>query len=225
MNSLFELVNILAMLIAARRLQWTLQTNYTGLPADGNAGVPLNDAPRAVVHVVLRENIARPASLVTVTVADAASSYTITVNGNTTSAVTGEATIAGVADALVTELEAVTLITDVADIIRGAADGEITIRSKSETPLTVSVSATGGSGAMTVTNDATAASVRIYGLPKGAPGWVLLRNGDLGAITTSGIVERFNTSGLERLYVELYSVTGDNAYVRVGPAIEETTAG
>lgn len=233
MAGLFEIVNILSVLLVGRKPAWTLQSLLTSAPATLGAGVPLNDSPRAAVHIALREELHRKTARVKITAGDAATTYTLTVGGHSVSA-TGLAAIEDIAQELLDEaladpdIPGLVAVTTEASVAGGDVD-TLVLKGLTPADYTVTAGAAGGTGALVLTQDATTCSAKVYGLPGGAlPSstqpqlpWCLVRNGDLGTLTAEGLTEGgLNVAGYRQLAVV---ITGADGQVRtwIGPAQQE----
>lgn len=232
MAGLFEIVNILSVLLVGRRPRWTLQSLLTSAPAALDAGVALNDSPRAAVHIALREELHRKTARVRIVTGDAATTYNITVGGTTVSA-SGESDRENILQELAGLLDASAPITALVTYTAESSDGSVvdTLVFKGLAPgdVTFAASAVGGTGALELTQDATTCSAKVYGLPGGTlPSstqpqlpWCLVRNGDLGTLTAEGLTEGgLNVAGYKRIAVV---ITGADGQVRtwIGPAQQE----
>jgi hypothetical protein len=227
MASLYQIVNQLAMLMVGRNPSWSAQATdaQTGAPADDAAGLTILNSPRVMLHAALRETPHLFTARILIDTADASTSYSLVVNGNAITPVTGEATAAGIIADYITAVGAAApvdaLVTVVGEeSVSGGGIDTLLIEGKAEADLTITAAATSGTGALTLTTDATVASLRLWGLPKGAPNWVLVRDGDFGPLDYRGFVERFDTAGFERLYVEVYDEDG-TVTISLGPATSE----
>lgn len=232
MAGLFEIVNILSVLLVGRRPRWTLQSLLTSAPAALDAGVALNDSPRAAVHIALREELHRKTARVRIVTGDAATTYNITVGGTTVSA-TGESDRENIVQELAGLLDASAPINALVTYSAESSDGVVvdTLVFKGKTPadVTFAANASGGAGALALTQDATTCSAKVYGLPGGVTPsstqpqlpWCLVRNGDLGTLTEQGLTEGgLNVAGYKQLAVV---ITGADGQVRtwIGPAQQE----
>lgn len=221
---LFETVNRLATLVVGRRPEWTTQPTLTAPPDAPTAGVPLLDRARCLVSVALREAPARRTARVRITAADAATTYTITVDGHAVP-ITGESDVEDVASALKTALEAdvdvAALVTVSIESTGGVAD-TLVLRGISADDYTITAAAASGTGTLTLVADATTVTVRVWGLARGAgaPAWTMLRGGDWGELDARGVIERLDCAGLERVAVQLVDADGA-VTVAIGPCAEE----
>lgn len=232
MAGLFEIVNLLSVLLVGRKPEWQLQAPLTALPASLAAGVALGNSPRAGIHIALREELHRKTARVKISVGDAATTYGIVIGGNAISTV-GEAAREDIVQELIILLEASAPINALVTYGTESSDGvladTIVIRGKSSADYTITASATGGVGALVLTKDATTCTAKVYGLPGGkTPGaplpqlpWCLVRNGDLGALGIEGLTEGgLNAAGYAQLAVVIGSADGQ-VRAWIGPAIQE----
>jgi hypothetical protein len=233
MAGLFEIVNLLSVLLVGRKPEWKLQPALTALPTTVAAGVALGDSPRAALHIALREELHRKTARVRISAGDAATTYAITIGGTTISDV-GQTAPEDIVQELLGALDAsapinalVTYSTE-ASVPGGDVD-TIVFKGKTPADYTITASATGGAGALVLTKDATTCAAKAYGLPGGktpAAGqpqlpWCLTRNGDLGTLTAEGLTEGgLNVAGYKQLAVVIGGADGQ-VRVWVGPAIQE----
>lgn len=224
MASLYELVNQIAMLLAARNPTWSIQSGgQTGAPDSAAAGVQLANSPRAMISVALRETPHYFTARYRVTAGDASTTYNLSVNGNAIAGVTGEANVEDIVQELLTDIAAVPAIVALVNV---ATEGTpeidtVILTGKAEADLTIVAGVSGGAGTITLTQDATAASVRIWGKPKsGGPNWLLVRDGTFEGLDYRGLIERLDVAGLDRLYIEVYDEDG-TVTCTVGPATTE----
>jgi hypothetical protein len=261
---IFELVNQLSVLLAARRPQWVEQVIPTtapalvpgipdggtnGAPASVGAGADLEDSPRSTVVIDLRRDAAFRTARITIRVLDLTSIYRVRVDGT---AVDFDAGFAGATSAA-------DVLNGWRDAILGAGppvDTIVTARTEDSTGLGGDVDtlivegigvddygfkcgATTGTAEMDISIDASSANAHIWFSAKepNAPTaeW-RQANGALYPVARRGFVERFDTGGLARGYVELANVDGDaddeglnNSELRYyaeithGPAVLEVT--
>lgn len=253
MPDIFERANQLAILSSGRSPQWvahahtpaTVAATTGGAPSTAAAGVPLSDtasgtAVKTLVGLSPRKAAHRRQAVVTLTY-DAATTYTVTVGGNAvaTAANTDAATtLTDLADDLNASAPVAALVTATATDADG--DGTIdsvTIVGDAEVDWSIDATVAGGAGTVTVVADPATLTVRVwlYGANDaltGHPGWQLANNGGLSSIDRRGYVERFDTAGIGRLFLEVHAITavgGDGASVTysptlaVGPCLLETT--
>lgn len=199
MAGLFEIVNLLSVLLVGRKPEWKLQPALVALPTTDAAGVPLGDSPRAALHIALREELHRKTARVKITAGDAATTYALAIGGHSVS-VTGEADLEDVAAELLAEVLAdpdipgLVAASAVASVAGGDVD-TLVFKGLTSADYTITASASGGAGALELTKDATTCSAKVYGLPGGkTPAatlpqlpWCLIRNGDLGTLTAEGL--------------------------------------
>lgn len=88
--NIFELASKLAVLLVGRNPEWgelsiptdgaTVPSTIKGRPLNGNAGKGLGNAPKCLIHIACREDLARFGTRVRVTAVDDTATYTVTVN-------------------------------------------------------------------------------------------------------------------------------------------------
>jgi len=244
---LYETVNILSVLLGARRPQWVTQAAYTGIPAAPSAGVSLENSPRAQVVVDLREEAHRRSARITVPVADLlVGIYRVIVDGNTVDydasvelPADAAALVQGVADGIAASAPANTIVTATAVDSTGAGGpvDTILLRGIAEPDYSISLAVVGGTGELAgIADAATAQAIAWFAArPPNAPGTWRRANGATYNVDTRGFVERFDTAGLDRIYIELRVVAGDAGdgatppsvltlapVVTLGPSVLET---
>jgi len=212
---------VVAGLDSARYPSWVDADQFAaaanGVPPTLSAGFDVADAQAALIAVELNEDPALPSAWVTVdTVADA-TTYTVTVGGTPSTYVSdADATLVeilvGLRDAINTDAVGVAVTVDLDG--DGEADAVRVFMSSGAAPV-VSITA----GDMTATDEATAVSVRVWGLPTGRDRWSLLHIApfDLAA----NYVDVWRVAPLRRVYVEL---TATDGRVRIGAAPTVPTA-
>lgn len=219
---LFETLNRLGVLGAGRRPEWRAQASTDGPPPALSAGVALGGAMKTLVHVALRDVAHYQSARVTLEY-EAGATYTVTINGEAVvqSADTDTATtLAALADAINAN---VTLDGVVEASISG---GVLVVRDVADAPFTISVSNTPVAvDDMTVEVDATSCTARVWLLPGGINNtdrpatWVVAGQGEF-TLDHRGLMERLDTAGIDRLYVEIADADGV-VRVAVGPGVLE----
>lgn len=228
----FSLANTLAQLQVGRQPSWAAVTlaNASGIPDSATDGVSLGNAVVALLAVRPRVDAHRRKGVITVT-HDATTTYTVTIDGTAISKATPTS-----ADDCLIDLRDLIL----ADTTVGAAassptvtarcldsDGEVTdgtaaggnaattleVLGLVEADWSLAVSVSGGSGTITATVDAAAATVTLWGHPRDpgvqglSEGWFKLPGGSF-PLDSGGMLERFEVAGVDRLYPQLNHVTG-----------------
>jgi len=243
MATMYELANLLATLMVGRDPQWTEQTTYTGAPDTADDGVDLVNCPKTLVDVAMREEVHRRTVKVTIDTLDLTATYTIYINGITCAYDAGaggatdeEDVIHGIRDAVNTAASAV--VTAVAIDADGDGDDDtVVITGDAEAHYYVSEAAT-GTAVQAVVADPDQGTMRLYGKYRGTvtantpAGWRMVLDQEF-VLDYRGFMERFETAGLDRLYVELASVDGTSdgstityaPLVNVAPAVQEETSG
>lgn len=238
----FENLNRLGELSIATIPEWVDQdaaaSDYTGAPSSASDGVYLQGSPKCLIYVALRENIAYRTARVTVTF-DAASTYTVTVNGVASAGATGASLAALLAD-LVTKTAALTGVAAVAD--PDDPLDTVLVTGDAEADYSIAVSVAGGAGTIACVADASSCGVRAYFTPGGLikegstgneDGWVYVPNA-AWTLDYRGMMERADCAGFGRGYVELHTIDGHASdgvtvtyrvqRVMVGPAVLEATS-
>lgn len=222
---LFETLNRLGVLGAGRRPEWRSQTSTIGPPSAVSAGVALGGAMKTLVHVALREVAHYQSARVTLDY-EAGADYTVTINGEAVmqSADTDTATtLAALADAI----NAHSALDGIVEA--SISDDVLVVRDLVGAPFTISVSGTDATtqpaSIMTVVVDATSCTARVWLLPGGIgndakpSAWVVAGQGEF-TLDHRGLVERLDTAGFDRLYVEIADADGE-VRVSVGPGVLE----
>lgn len=254
----FARANTLAELQVGRQPSWAALTlgNVAGIPDSVADGSPLSNAVVALLAVRPRVDAHRRKGVVTVT-HDATTTYTVTIDGTAIS----KATPTSADDCLIDLRDLIR-----ADTTVGAAassptvsarcldsDGEVTegtaaggnaavtleVLGVVEDDWSLAVSVSGGSGTITASVDAAAATVTLWGHPRDpgvqglTEGWFRLPGG-VFSLDGGGMLERFQVAAVDRLYPQLSNVTGvagdgagvtqTVAVIAVGPAIVESSS-
>lgn len=225
-------------------------SDYTGAPDAASAGVYLQASPKAVGEIKLREEVHRRTARIVVGVGDTATTYTISIDGNTVATVPSASVVATTvsewADDINADVTVGALVTASVDP-DDATGATLLIQGIAEADYSIDYTLAGGTGTVTsFTADASSAAGRFFvsrgGLTKSGSdtgkenSWALALNGDLGAITYRGMTERFDVAGYTNGYLEVYDiagVAGDGATnavtltiysVAIGPAVLEATS-
>lgn len=254
MADLYETVNQLSVLLGARRPQWVnhLGPFPNGIPDTPSSGVSLQNSPRTQIAVDLREEAHRRTVRITVPVVDLlVGVYTVIIDAVTVSydaaaetPADAAALVQGIADKIAADVAANLIVQAAAIDSTGSTPAApvdtILLRGIGEADYAVALSVVGGAGELSGVADASSASARVWFAlrpPLGAatPGTWRQANGATYAASTRGFIERFDTAGLDRGYVELLSVVGDAGdgatppsvltyapIVTLGPSVLET---
>ena len=229
---LFETVNLLAVLLGARRPQWVDQTANTAVahgifddtdPPAAGAGTYLEDSPKTLLTMSTREDPARRTVYIVITY-DAASTYNFQVATASASAVPANgagisATYTDIRDAFNTDASAV--VSASVTTLNGVECVKVTGLASTDWTFAAS-SVSGGAGTVTVFSDCGAVDVAVWGVPKspnhpgGSSAWRKLKGGLLGtsgtftlaAGTDGGFMERLDTAGIDRLVVRPMGAIG-----------------
>lgn len=228
MAGAFETANELVILLARRKPQWVSDAFGTVAP-EGDAGVALNDAPTALIGVVLRAVDGRLTQTLTIDSGahDTSTTYGVTVNGN---AVTQSASGDADADETASDLaDAINADGTVSVIVSASVEGNvITLTSVSGVDtFTFAGTTSGGSGTVTEGGDASSMDVTVFLRQKPQTGgatslrrWVKPNNGAFTSIDRDGLAEEVRCGGYDRIYIRVDSVTPSNGdyTLYAGPA-------
>jgi hypothetical protein len=220
----FETLNRLGVLSIGRRPEWKVPAS-TGIPTTATAGVSIAGAVKTTLWVACREELHRRTVRIAVGVYDAATTYQVDISTFNVTAV-AEGSIEATVDDLVSKLNADVDISALIVATRegSGADSVLVIRGLSQADYTAAVSATSGTGTISITQaDTTSADVRVFlyadGTGERPEGWVQAREGFFQTVDYRGLTERLDTAGFSRMAVE---VVADGAVtVRIGPAVME----
>lgn len=243
-STLGQNVNIIAELSACLRPSWSplTEADITDAPNSAADGVSLadNTSPASRVAIALREDVWRRTARVTVDTRDAATNYTVTVDGTaiaTTSgafasddailveikakvdadATVGQAAATPVVDSYLIDADGATTVGTAGG---GTAAVALIIIGESQADYSIAVSA-GGTGVLACKADPSTATAYVYVTASGVGGsgsgdkpattdWFLVDDGTK-SVTFRGLALNVTTGGWDRLYVELGSVAGDGA--------------
>lgn len=232
MSGLFEGANELAILSVGRNPSWVTQAAFTGRPASASAGAHTQEAVRTLIEVNLREDPHHRTARVTVTTLDLTATYTVTVDGVACAYNAGGAGAADLGDVL-DGIAAAINAAAVSDIVEAEVDDEtVVVTGLGGDHWSVAIAAT-GTGVLACETDYALGRAQVWLLPAGASPsttWRAPRDG-LMDVETTGLSERLDTAGFDRVYVELLDLAGlgDGAtvtfadpVVRLGPCINET---
>jgi hypothetical protein len=252
---IFELVNQLSVLLAARRPQWVeqlipvggyLPAQTTDTPVGAGAGVSLQDSPRSTVIIDLRRNNAFRTVRITVRVVDLTSTYRVTIDGtNVDYSAVGdldlEDLVQGWRDLINVTAPANTVVTArTEDTNASGTDDTLVIEGDTALGYAFGVDVTVGAGEVDAIADASTAQAHLWFSAKPVtssdPDAIWRQaNGAAYPVARRGFIERFDTGGLDRAFVELAEITGNTdtvgapstlkyyAQITVGPAVLEIT--
>lgn len=254
MTTGLDLIRELGVRSQGRDPVWAAQGEAGGAPSGGSEGVDVTGAILALFAVALRRDPSAHQSYVEITTADlSATTYTVTIDGNAVDYDASaenpsdqDALVQGIAaainnDGTVGALVSASAIDDDND---GTLDTVLIRNDDADETVThtTAVSVSGGTGALSASEDADAASVRLWGRPEYQSGelasvsntagvrripWVLVNNGSFAALDYRGLTERADVAGFARLYLELFDVTGPSGssigavQIQVGPCSDE----
>ena len=96
--------------------------------------------------------------------------------------------------------------TAIESVAGGGIDTLLLIGKASEDWFLSNLEESGGAGTLTATLDRTSTQLKVYGLPSqdGGPGVYLQLNGGTYLAPKEGFVDRFDSAGIARFYVELF---------------------
>jgi len=214
--------NTAAVLQSHMFAEWFEQTAHTGPPGDLGAGTAMKVGLRALVKVILREQVSKRTTRVTADSFDAGDTYTITLDG-TAHAIAAPASLDGLVVAWETAINAAhtgvitALAVDANDSPSPGTNTHVLITGDADTDYTLAIAVTGGgTGTIDAVADASNCTARLYGVnePLGATGsWSEVRwpKTDLVDLPVGqhGLTERLNISSMPRMYVELADIFGD----------------
>lgn len=207
-------------------------------------GVSVQKAIVTMWTVGLREDPAQHRSRVRIDTLDLSATYTVTIDGNAVAHDAGAAgdtseaeVLQGLADAINADGTVGAIVNASTEARNSATADTIVLANLTGEDLThqTAVSAT-GSAVLEFDEDATAADARIWILPdadnddlKLDLAWAKVLDGEVAGLDRRNIVERFETSGSKRMYIELTSVESPTlgakvqVVVAIGPGSRETT--
>lgn len=248
MADTFTLATELAVLLAGRKPNWKQQVVSNALtapPEETTDGAYLDDAPRTLVAVDLREDVHRRTARITIPTLSIGDDFTLTINGGTAvydsvGDLDLDEVVAGFAAAINADADVNTVV--LATAVKGSDDtvvvgtrDSVKITGLTAADYTIDVT-DNGTSVVAVAADPVTATLRMYfslGAADGvtAPtGW--RRGPNSYSITSTGFVERFDTAGLDRIFVQLEGldvmpgdgtiVTARTPDVNIGPASLES---
>lgn len=220
----FSLATQLAVLLAARAPAWRAQTasDVTSSPLALGEGAALDNAPRALVAVQLRELWSARTARLSIPTLNIGDSFQVTVSGTTvTYDSTGDANLDQVVADLAAAINAngtiAALVTAVA--VRASDDSTTvgvrdSVRIRGDTPADFSVNFVRSSGTVSVVAavaDAVSGTVRLHHTLRAAAGTTAPSGwyrADVGySISDRGLMLPLVTAGTDRLYVQVTSLT------------------
>ncbi|RAL23041.1 hypothetical protein DL240_09145 [Lujinxingia litoralis] len=218
---LFETLNRLGVLGAGRRPEWRSQSTTYGPPAALSAGVPLSGAMKTLVYVAPREEAHYRTARIRLSFSKSAL-YTATINGIDVDqgAYNNEATtLSKLAEGINADVNLQPLVQATYD----ADAREVIVRGLGPEDFMITTTSTYGD--ITVHADATECTARVWLLPGGIANaakpsaWVQASRGEF-MLDHRGMVERVDTAGFDRLYIEIADADG-LVHVAVGPGVLE----
>lgn len=251
MASLFVTTLQLSVLLAARRPAWARQLGTVfpnGAPISTTDGVFLQNSPKTLFAIDVREVVRARTSRITIRVLDLVGTYRVVVDGNNVdfdaaaaASTTELEVLQGWRDAINADATVKLIVAaSLEDASGDGVDDTLKLVGIAEADYSMSTGAPVGAAELDLVLDPAAVEARIFFThrtfatatdPKGD--WHLA-NGAQYAVNQRNFVERLDTGGLDRAYVELFTVTavaGDviapphtltyNPVVTIGPAILE----
>lgn len=248
---LFEDLNRAGLLAIGLMPEWVdiASADYLTPPDAADSGVYLQNSPRVLISVDVRDQVHRRTARVVVGTADLTTTvYTVTINGtavayDASASLPADATalVAGIAAALEADGTVGPLVVATAD--PDAPTTTILIRGASATDYSIAVSVVGGTGTLSCNADAVSCTVHAYltagGIVKtgstGSAGrWKRPAEGVWTGVAYRGVCERLDCGGYDRIAIELTSIAGhasdggtvtfNIARVMVGPAVLEASS-
>lgn len=235
----FEDLNIAGLQALGLNPKWVdiLQANTVGAPNSASDGVFTEDSPKSLIYVALREDVSLRTSRVVIGVADlTVTVYTVIINGNSVVydasvelPATATLLVSGIADKINADGTVGPLVTASAD--PDALTTTILIQGKAEPDYSINATAVGGTGTLTFNADGAGCDIRVYATPGGALAsgstgnpdrWVKPLDALYPGIDFRGFFERFDTAGLDRVYVEIENLAG---HASDGGSITQNVAG
>lgn len=206
--------------------------DLTGVPSAAAAGLALNKTPSSMWQVNPRTDIAFRTTRVEVTAGDAASTYTVTIDGNASGGSTGNAAPAAIVLDLITEIQGtpavdalVTASVD-ADDVSGAT---LLLQGKAVADYTMDAAVAAGAGTVALTGEPAGCTTTLFGTPGGSlatdepayDGWSKVPDGEF-VVDQSGTMQRFDVAGLGRVYAQVHTlvaVAGDGGSLTLDVAV------
>lgn len=250
MADVYTTATQLAVLLAGRDPAWAEQstTDNDKPPQSVGSGVALSDTVRTLLYIALREDARGRTCRYAVTTVDLTATYGVTIDGNVVSydANAGGAidivdVVEGIRDAILADAPGAADVV-VATVEDSDDDGDadtVVIRGLGEADYSFEGTA-GGTAVVALTAELVGADARVWYKPGTAPtftaptAWV--SPGPDLVLTGRGYLERLQTGGLSRLFVQLNNrighggdaaagepVTYVEPAVRIGPCILETS--
>lgn len=224
MSGIFNLLNRLGILSAARQLNWSEQLATTGRPGTSVDGVNCADSLFSVLLVQCREQPKFRTTRITFGSFTGASTYTVALDGGTPSPIADGVSVEATVNQAVIDLNADVNINTIAVAAAELRDGvwTLVLRGIAEADYSCAVVVATGTGTILSDQDATGATAVGFSVPAGlsAPdAWAAFPGGDF-TVTTDNLIERFRTAGMQRVYFQT-TFAGGSGRVFCAPAIEE----
>lgn len=230
---LFEDANRLAVQFACGVPLWYAQATYTGAPATVGAGVAMGGSPAYLVAVDLRpDGVTARRLRITIETLDDTADYTVELGGTgvTYTATSGDTEtdiLDGLAALIVADGTLNALVT--ATVATVASVPTLTLTGRAEADYALTDLAATGTGEIACVADPTDASFRVWAkfVPgqtaaaasaAASAGW-RMQNGASGDIDYRGLADQPLSGGCDRIYVELYDVTGASDAAGAGGTI------
>lgn len=240
---IYTTATVAAVLMAGRAPVWSTQASLgsgspPGLPT---SGVRLEGAVKTLAHVSIREDAAKRTSRISVTTLSLVATYTVTINGIASAynaGGAGAADLEDVVDGIAAAINgggAATTVTATAYAASGSGARDcVLVVGDGQEDYSIAVAAT-GAGALACGADPIGAAVQAWWLPGARAGstpptvWATAAEPVL--IDRRGFLERMDSGGLDRLYLQVYdksphprdgaSVTYRLPVISIGPCLSE----
>ena len=246
-SDIYTTATALAVLGAGRTPVWATQADAgsTAPPSLASSGVALQQALRTLVHVSLREAPHRRTARLTIPTLDLGDVYNVVIDGTTVGhdASSGdvdlEDTITGIAAAINADGTVGALVTATPVESDPGVSGidTVLIVGDGEADFSVDFTSPSLTAVLACVADLAHATARLWWLvgarPGSSPPTLWAASGDEVAVGRRGYVERFDSAGLDRLFVQLSEragVAGDGSIVTypapvisIGPCLAENS--
>lgn len=227
----WERANEAALLAAGNRPEWTRQTAHSGRPIAPSEGVYLGGALRTLVSVSLRRNPSFRTAVITLSGPTGTGFTRVIVNGVTVSTSSNQP-IEQVAQGLASAINGHGTVNKAVLAEHGPEPNMVTVTGKTSDDYSIDVMSTTESVSASAEADAVAANAILWGRMGGVGAvphvWTALRGWEALGVGVSGFTERFDTGGIDRLFVELRHLSGhpddgagivQSAAVWIGPSV------
>lgn len=228
MSGIFNLLNKLGILSAARYLVWKEQASTADTAPSGETdGVSLEGVLYTQFEVLCREQPAYRTTRITLSSFDASSGYDVIVNGNTVAISDGlniAATLTAAANTINADGTVGLIVQAAAEARNGDTVDTLVLRGIAEADYTCTVATTSGTGVIAADLDATGAEGKFYTLASGSnasESWAEIPDSEY-TVGTGNIRDRMRTAGAARIYGR-FAFTGGSGRIRFGLGQEESS--